>query len=262
MKQILHIFITFCFIPYVLFSQIPDRPKPPRLVNNLSKQFPQFLSAQEQETLERELQNFSNETSNQICIVIVDDLGNMDDATYATKILNEWGVGQADKNNGVVILIKPTGNEGERRLFIAVGYGLEGAITDIQTMHIREKEIFPFFREGNYSAGLRAGCQALMMAAKGEYNVKDNRTVSSLLVFIQNHPLLFIAFLLIVLYILAKISGGSGSGGGGYRRGGGYTYWGGGSSFGSYGGSYSGGSSSWGGFGGGRGGGGGSGGSW
>jgi uncharacterized protein len=137
LSWILALFISLFAVS--AFAQIPERPNPNRLVNNLSKAFPNFLSQQEEQQLEQQLQNFSLETSNQICIVIVDDLNGLDDASFAVEILNKWGVGQKDKNNGVVILVKPTGNSGERRLFISVGYGLEGAITDLQTKHITRK---------------------------------------------------------------------------------------------------------------------------
>ncbi|MCE2734851.1 MAG: TPM domain-containing protein, partial [Flammeovirgaceae bacterium] len=124
MKKIAWILTLFVSIFASLsYAQVPDRPNPPRLVNNLSKEFPDFITAQEEQQLEQQLQNFSLETSNQICIVIVDDLNGMDDASFAVEILNKWGVGQKDKNNGIVILIKPTGNSGDRRIFISVGYG-------------------------------------------------------------------------------------------------------------------------------------------
>ena len=80
----------------------------------------------------------------------MDDLNGMDDASFAVGILNNWGVGQKGKNNGIVILVKPTGNSGERKLFISVGYGLEGAITDLQTKHIRENEIVPYFKQKQF----------------------------------------------------------------------------------------------------------------
>ena len=102
-------------------AQIPERPNPERLYNNLSKEFPSFISSQQVEQLERQLQEFSLETSNQICVVIVDDLNGLDEASFAVGILNSWGVGQKGKNNGVVILVKPTGGSGERKLFISVG---------------------------------------------------------------------------------------------------------------------------------------------
>jgi uncharacterized protein len=248
-----------CFVFTTALAQIPPRPSPARLVNNLSKQQPNFLSKQQEQSLERTLSDFSNETSNQICIVIVDDLNGMDQASFATKILNDWGIGNSKNNNGVVILVKPTGSEGERRLFISVGYGLEGAITDIQTKHIRENAIVPHFQKGEYYEGLLYGVQSLMQAAKGEYNIgkKHRRPEGN---WVQEHPIIFLILVVIAVLLMFR------SGGGGGRRGG-MTYFGGG--FGGFGrgfgggggGGFSGGGG-FGGFGGGRGGGGGSGGSW
>src|SRR5690242_14178763 len=130
--------ILFSIIFTGLFSQIPPRPDPPKLYNNLSKEFPQFLSPSEAGALEEKLEVFSNQTSNQICVVVVDDLNGTDASDFAFKIGNEWGVGQKGFNNGLVILIKPTGGSGGRDLFIATGYGLEGAIPDLMTKRVRE----------------------------------------------------------------------------------------------------------------------------
>ncbi|MCB0410577.1 MAG: TPM domain-containing protein, partial [Flavobacteriales bacterium] len=160
---------------------------------------------------------------------------------------NKWGVGSKDFNNGVVILIKPTGGAGERDLFIATGYGLEGAITDLATKQIRELEMVPFLKEGkNYEALINA-ITAIEKAAKGEYDVKikKKRKVSSKSIFI-------IIGIIILIVLLSKRTPGGGS----YTRGGWY---------GGYGRGFGGSSSSgggFGGFGGGSFGGGGSGGKW
>lgn len=236
---------------FIVVAQIPARPSPDRLVNNLSKEFPQFFSSGKEQQLEQKLQNFSLETSNQICVVVVDDLAGLDDASFATEILNKWGVGQKNKNNGVVVLIKPTGGQGERKLFISVGYGLEGAITDIQTKHIRENEMVPFFKEQRFYDGVDAGVNALMKSAKGEYNVKTESKKD------DNPTLAIIIFIAVFVYIIYMAKTGRVNNGGR-----GVTYWGGGSSFSNFGGGGSSGGSSFGGFGGGGGGGGGSGGSW
>lgn len=237
-------------------AQIPPRPSPDRLVNNLSREQPNFLSAQQEKSLERTLEDFSRETSNQICIVIVDELNGMDEATFATGILNDWGIGSRKNNNGVVILVKPTGNQGQRRLFISVGYGLEGAITDLQTKHIRENDMVPFFQKGQYYEGLLYGVQSLMQASKKEYNIGKKRRPAEGN-WVQEHPVIFIILVIIAVLLMFR------SGGGG--RGGGITYFGGG--FGGFGRGFRGGGGGFsgggfGGFGGGRGGGGGSGGSW
>ncbi len=150
-------------------DSIAERPDPPKLVNNLSKEFPEFLSINEQKQLEQKLQIFANETSNQIVIVIVDDLAGYEAYDYATRLGHKWGVGQAKFDNGIVILIKPTGGEGKRDLFIAVGYGLEGAIPDLTTKQIRENEMYPYFKQGEYYIALDKATNVLMTLAKGEY---------------------------------------------------------------------------------------------
>src|SRR4051812_45321312 len=117
------LFSLLCLLCLSLSSQVPPRPEPARLYNNLSAVYPDFLSADEAARLEDKLEVFSNETSNQICVVIVDDLGGMDASSFAFELGTKWGVGKKDKDNGVVVLVKPTGGAGQRDLFIAVGYG-------------------------------------------------------------------------------------------------------------------------------------------
>jgi len=238
-------------------SGIPERPSPPRLVNNLSKEMPNFLSADETARLERKLSDFANQTSNQIVIVIVDDLGGDEPWSYATELGQKWGVGQGKFDNGIVILIKPTGGEGQRNLFIAVGYGLEGAIPDLTTKQIRENEMYPYFKTGEYYTALDKATDVLMALAKGEYSSdaygKKNK---------KNPPLgLIIPLILFILFIIFRAS--KRGGGGGLTMGAaGFIL---GSGFGNRGGGgFGGGGSSggFGGFGGGGFGGGGSGGNW
>jgi uncharacterized protein len=246
------------------FAQVTERPSPQRLYNNLSKEFPNFLNEQEARQVEEKLEAFSNETSNQICVVVVDDLNGTTAADYATQLINQWGIGKKDKNNGIAILIKPTktGN-GKRDLFIAVGYGLESAIPDLATKRIREEEMNPYLKQGQYFTAVDRGTDKLMALAKGEINVKDYARQNSPEGFLKNHQLLFIIIIVIIFYILKNLFGGGGGGGFTYTGRGRHTYWGGFGGFGgggSWGGSSGGGG--WGGFGGGSSGGGGSGGSW
>ncbi len=102
-------------IQVVAQKGIPERPNPPRLVNYLSKEMPEFISAPEAEALEKKLENFARETSNQIVIVIVDDLADYEPAEFAYELGDKWQVGQEKQDNGIVILIKPTGGKGERK---------------------------------------------------------------------------------------------------------------------------------------------------
>jgi len=245
----------FLFLQLFVTAQVVERPSPERLVNNLSKQFPDFLNAQQEKEIEDTLRALSNNSSNQICVVIIDDIGGTAASDYAVQLLNKWGVGQKDKNNGVVVLVKPAANAGDRDLAISVGYGLEGAITDLETKHISENEIIPEFKQGNYFEGLMKGCRALASAARGEYNTKDNNTsIDTGLSWVKRHPIIIILLIVGFFFLISKGKGGGGTtyGRGGYRGYGGFGGFGGGS----FGGGSSGGG--WGGFGGGMGGGGGS----
>lgn len=165
--------LSTVFFSFQAFSQsdgIPEKPNPPRLVNNLSTQAP-ILSPQQEQQLEQKLVDFANRTSNQIVIVIVDELNGLEAYDFASRLGHKWKVGQDKFDNGIVILIKPRStDEGKRQLFIAVGYGLEGAIPDLTTKRIRENEMNPYFKQDDYYTGLDKGTDVLMALAVGEYN--------------------------------------------------------------------------------------------
>lgn len=238
-------------------AQVVERPSPMKLYNNFSEHHPDFLNAQEAAQLEEKLEVFSNETSNQICVVVVDDLNGYEPSDYATRLLNEWGVGKAGKDNGVVVLLQLKPGKGGRD-FIAVGYGLEGAIPDLATKRIREEDLESNLKAGNNFAALDQTTDRLMALAKGEINVKDYSRQSSG----RKGRGLSLPLLVIIIVVIVLIRGFFG-GGGTTFSGRGPRYWGGG--WGGSSGGWGGGGSSgggWGGFGGGRSGGGGSGGSW
>jgi uncharacterized protein len=238
---------------------IPEAPNPPRLVNNLSAEFPDFLSADEEARLEQKLQDFANQTSNQIVIVIIDDLAGYEPWDFATELGESWKIGHESEDNGIVILIKPTGGKGQRKYYIAVGRGLEAVIPDAICRRIEENELVPNFKDGNFYAGLDQTTNVLMSIAKGEFNSnqyaakhKKSGTLKGIFVMLG-----------IIIFILFIVRRSGGKGGGGLTMGAGGMFFGGGFGRGSSGGGFGGGSSGgFGGFGGGSFGGGGSGGSW
>lgn len=254
--------ISFAFLLLLstsLQAQVVSKPNRDRLVNNFSKEFPDFLSEGEQQVLEDKLDKFSRETSNQIAIVIVDDLNGMDAGEYAVELGEEWGIGKDNNDNGIVILIKPTGGSGERKFFIAVGQGLEGMIPDAVTYDIQERELLPAFKDGNYYEGLDKTTTVLMQLAKKEYSSSDYQDEGR-----DWGWIIFVVIFMVIIVVAAMFGkGGSNNGGGN-----GFTYGAAGffmgSSMGRSSGGFGGGGSSggFGGFGGGSFGGGGSGGSW
>lgn len=165
MKQLKYT-VIWCFLVMssLLMAQVPERPNPPRLVND----FAGLFTPEEQQQLEAALVEFNDSTSNQVLIVTVKDLGGIDKADFAYQIGHTWGVGQKKLNNGLVILIKPK-NETKGEVMIATGYGLEGPLPDAVCKRIVENEMIPYFRQNNYFGGVVKALSVIIPVAKGEY---------------------------------------------------------------------------------------------
>ncbi|MBI1838542.1 MAG: TPM domain-containing protein [Flavobacteriia bacterium] len=258
-----HKIIPFFFFIFLTLSNvlgqksgIPEAPNPQRLVNNLSKAYPDFLTSDEEQILEQKLERFAKETSNQIVIVIVDDLKGYEPAEFAYELGDKWQVGHEKEDNGIVILIKPTGGKGQRKFFIATGKGLEGAIPDATCREIENNELVPNLANGDFYKALDQTTDVLMKLAKGEYNSKEyskeNNEIS-----IQKVILVIIIIIVVIIVMFNNKGGGRG----GYTMGSGGIFFG-GFGGGGFGGGSSSGGGGFGGFGGGSFGGGGSGGSW
>jgi uncharacterized protein len=85
----------------------------------------------------------------EIAVVVVDSTAGLEPFDFALAIHRGWGVGKTGRDNGVVLLWVPT----QRAVQISVGYGLEGAVPDRRAGRIRDEEIFPAFRRGEFDAG-------------------------------------------------------------------------------------------------------------
>jgi uncharacterized protein len=161
MKRFLFTILFIIPVFFAIGQDVPARPTPPRLVTD----FTNTLTADQVATLERKLVAYDDSTSNQIAIVIVPTTNDYAPVDYATKLGREWGIGNKKTNNGVLVLIAKT----DRQIFIAPGYGLEGALPDITCKSIIDNEIRPNFRGEDYFRGLDLGTTAIMRAAAGEY---------------------------------------------------------------------------------------------
>src|SRR5262249_41597558 len=109
---------------------------------------------------------FEKETSNQILVVLYSKMesdSSIED--YTVRVAQSWRVGQKAKNNGAVLFVFVQ----DRKMFLQVGYGLEGALPDVLAKRIIEDEIKPRFKSGDFDGGLTAGVAAIIAATKGEY---------------------------------------------------------------------------------------------
>lgn len=263
---VLLLFFNFTAVGQETADCIPVRPNPPRLVNDLAN----ILPDNQEQQLEDELEQLSKKTSNQIVVVTVDSICG-DKALFTYQIGEDWGVGNKEFDNGVVIMVKPKTPTSLGQSFIAVGYGLEGALPDAVAFQIVNNEMIPSFKKNNYFEGIAKATAIVSKIASGEYsaqqyskNHKRPTPWGKLIIFGLIGLVIFFVFVLNArryavghnvsfwtALLIMLTTGRGGRGGGGF---------GGGGSFGGGGGGFGGGG--FGGFGGGSFGGGGAGGSW
>lgn len=196
--------VTVC-LPVSAADKLP--PKPAGYVEDQAG----ILSAQTKQALASGLEQFERDTSNQILVAIYPDVPSdlqMEDFTQRTA--ESWGVGQAKKNNGAVLFIFPKA----RKMRIEVGYGLEGAIPDATARHILDNEVRPAFRQGDFNAGVTHGVDAILAAARGEYKGTGSTVADSHTPPERSFPfglIFFLIFLVIVIAIGRRSSGGRGA---------------------------------------------------
>ncbi|MBX2836954.1 MAG: TPM domain-containing protein [Gammaproteobacteria bacterium] len=130
-----------------------------------------ILEAGTETELSTQLETLENESTTQIVVVTVASLNGFDIADYANKLGRTWGIGTAEDDNGVLLVV----SDSDRKVRIEVGYGLEGALTDATASDIIRKHILPQFREADYDAGVQQGIDAIIQAINGEYVVTPDR---------------------------------------------------------------------------------------
>jgi uncharacterized protein len=131
-----------------------------------------ILSDSTAKQIEKQLQTYETETTNQIVVLTVDSLNGQDIESYASEVFSAWKPGQAGKDNGVLLVVAVK----DRKMRIEVGYGLEGSITDTKSGLVIRNAIAPYFKQGNFDRGIDAGVEALMQLGRG---IEPTSAVSS-----------------------------------------------------------------------------------
>lgn len=208
MRKIIVFFVIILFFVSV-FSNT-EIPKIKQRVTDLAG----LLNAEEIGTLERMLKTYEDTTSNQIVILTLSDLEGYELNEFAAEVIKQNGIGQKDKNNGLLILVI----KNSRQVRIEVGYGLEPFVTDLVSGQIIRNDIIPNFKKGNYFDGLAEAIKDIQKAIGGEFVVEDGNKKSELSDFIE----LIIFFIVIIFIIFMRMKSAAGyvlgSGGLGSRR--------------------------------------------
>lgn len=207
-----------------------------------------LLPAREKAALGENLNAYATATGTQIVVLTVPSLEGEDVAAYANKVFREWGVGQKDKNNGVLILVA----KAEGKVRFEVGRGIEDKLPDILARRIQQEVTVPLFKKGRFGAGLLESAVAIekvLGLPEGAQMPKSGvpggaggaggaaadspfagltllllvvAIVLASMVFGRGNPLFLLWFLLSLLSSIGRGGrGGGGFGGGGFSGGGG-----------------------------------------
>ena len=250
-------FLASLWIAVGIAGSVCAAEKIPPVPEHYLNDYAGVLSATTAQRLDKKLEDFERETSNQILVAIYSRMqsdSSIED--YTVRVAQSWRVGQKLKNNGAVLFVFTQ----DRKMFLQVGYGLEGALPDILAKRIIENEIKPRFKAGDFDGGVSASVEAIIAATRGEYKGSGQTAGGQANSGTPLATLVFFGVLAVAILLVAARRRGYGGYGGWTMGGGGFSGggWGGGS------GGWGGGGGSGGGFsaGGGGFGGGGAGGSW
>ena len=152
--------------PEVTNIQVP--PKPSASSGIYVQDYAGVISAPVQGYLQDLGRQLDQKTTAQLVVVTVKSLNGAPLEDYSLKLLRDWGIGNKEKNNGVLMLV----STGDRKSRIEVGYGLEGKLTDSFTGKIQDQYMVPYFRKGTYEEGIAKGYEVLAQSIAREYNVQ------------------------------------------------------------------------------------------
>jgi uncharacterized protein len=166
------------------------------------------MTAESRSDIEAKLNDLEDKSSIQLVVATVKSLQGSDIETYANELFRFWKLGQAQKNNGVLLLVAPA----EHKVRIEVGYGLEGTLTDALSSVIISSAIIPRFKTGDFSGGIERGVDGIISVLGGDtadwqpkINVRQEDASSD---FDKLFPILFFVLAIVVVRYLT----GSGNG--------------------------------------------------
>lgn len=187
--------LVFFFNTFSLWAkQIPKAPKEYRWVQDYAN----VLSPDQEIFLLKKLKKYYDSTSNEFAIVTENSLEGDDIFDYSYRLAEGWGIGKDGKDNGVLIYCAMQ----DRKIYIQVGFGLEGAIPDIYAKRVIEQIIKPNFLNELYGKGFDEATDLLIKMAEGEF-VNDEPQGEGIPIWV------IVLIIMIILIILLSVGGGN-----------------------------------------------------
>jgi len=194
---------VLCLLVTVALAAFDFPPLTGRVVDQAG-----VMTAESKTDIEAKSKNLEDKSGIQLVVATVKSLQGGDIETYANELFRVWKLGQAQKSNGVLLLVAPN----EHKVRIEVGYGLEGTLTDALSSVIISSAIIPQFKTGDFSAGIERGVDGIISILNGDsadwQPPVDVRSDSPGSVFNALFPILFfLFFVFMVRYLIGNVHG-------------------------------------------------------
>lgn len=149
------------FLPLLGLLAVPAQAEP-QFPANPQKQWviddADILPPAEETALNTKLEEFEKNNGHQLVVLTVSSLGGYDVGDYGYQAGRHYAIGDKEKDDGALLVVAPN----ERKVHIAVGYGLEPFLTDAYSSLIINQAITPLFKQNNYPAGINAGIDQII----------------------------------------------------------------------------------------------------
>ncbi len=196
------ILLCFLFFSETISGQFTIPPIPAADQQTSVYDYINLLSPTEENALKSKLITYADSTSTQIVVAIISSTNGDEIKAVATEWGHSWGIGQKDKDNGIMVLLA----KNDRKVAIQTGYGTEHLLTDAMSRRIIERNIIPRFKEGDFYGGLDKGTDAIIKVMAGEYS--EERDFST-----KEFPMELIVILIFIILFIALSSKKNGPGG-------------------------------------------------
>lgn len=168
-KWLLGLMVVFCIAFAAVTSaqsQVPPAPATAVYVQDYAG----IVSSDTENRIHNLGSQLANKTKAQVVVVTVKSLNGAVIEDFALTILRQWGIGDKQLNNGVLLLV----SVGDRQSRIEVGYGLEGVLPDSKTGRIQDEYLIPWLRQGDYDKGILNCYLAVVGEVAKEYKLQLN----------------------------------------------------------------------------------------
>lgn len=176
------------------FAQTDTLARMDAVLSRHVNDYANIISPDVETQLESELDAFVKETDHTIVVATTPSLDGMHEQQFANELFAKWKIGRADIDNGLLILVAPV----ERTMWIEVGYGLEGVVTDLIASSIARNIMAPAFKQENYDGGLIEGVRAIQDAARGELVLPEKK-------FYQNDLFIILSIMIGITLIIGGV---------------------------------------------------------